>query len=644
MRLPLSLALGMGVGVLLATPLMPRPTGTDAMLGPNNDNGGEITKMADNDKMTEVYYEEGVYNLVVTRNFSKINNVLENVTSLLDRLMKDTVTDPVVSEKRKLCYNKSNRRVKTIMHRLQEIKDEAALDSSWEGFDFWETAFVPPQSTNPHEDIRKKRGIRWLGTAWKWMSDSPDGNDWERNIDTLKKIIQHESQHDHLFKVVMDEEGSIIGTLNKTVLVEKEMEKRLSTIYVHSKQFEEWSKVLVNLEILCDMGEEILEDAEAMLREMESIVQNARTNTLSTAMMDRKTLEETLDHVPRMGALVPLWEKKNAYKYYWNPISRTLHKNLVMATQIRIPLINPDMKMTMYPTAKDNGEKILLDEMHSTYRYLSAADKENCQLMEGNEMICRGRSIQIKDATTLCTNRLDCSMGRQLPFDRVIELDRDTIAYRFKEETDVIMRCTGERNKRFTLNTTGIMLVPPHCSMAGGEFAIKKRSKINRGVKFVTNDWELQLKEEEVDNTLTNITQELRALASNHSDLTESHLNQTKAIHTIQEDVTKLEEGLENEMGEQQNDTIAAHVLEVQEELVATRNQHTMGLAIGNGTVMAIVIIIIVGFCWWGNKYARTVKGINVRLGLGLGGLKLGMGGGGGTSGGTEEGMEMTSG
>lgn len=564
----------------------------------------------------EVYYEEATYHLIVYRNFSRIPQILSNVSVVVGKMAGKKTSAVTIQQKVELCKNRTMRRIRDIERRLEELREEDVLAGSWSDFPFWEETFGQVGL----ERTREKREIKWLSSAWKWASGAPDADDWQENLAAIAEIIKTENQHGHLFKMITDEEEGILQAVNKTEMLEVELDQRLTSLHAHEKQTVLWMKALVEVDLVCGQCEEILDEADGLMREAERVQAHARTDNLSPAMVKKEKLKDTLDSIPRMEGLVPLWPKTDAHHYYANGLTNTIHRNLVFVSQLRIPMVNSAKKMRMFPTSKDSGEKILLDGHHSSYRYLTPGEMNKCDKMKGSEMVCRGRGIYIKDATQLCRDRLDCALGRSLPYDRVVEIDTDTIGYRFKEELTVWKRCQGEKAASILLNRTGAIVVPPHCSLAGGDFEVHRRTNARSDIQLVVEEWELEIPEEQFKEELRIITGQLEDLETGHKNLSKLHSTHSVNISGLRADLDHLEDGIARERDELNNGTLLTmeqfHL--ERGELETTRVTHDVALGSGISVVTLLMVALAIWICCHFTAFKKKIRGINVNLGIGV--------------------------
>ena len=290
--------------------------------------------------------------------------------------------------------------------------------------------------------------------------------------------------------MVINEERDILSTVNKSVALENDLNFKYSEL-----------NYAFHIYLVCSQQEEIINDVQHALNDAKVILTDAKTNHLSSTMMTKATLTKHIESIPRRGSLTPLWSKREAGNYYWSPIAKTIYKDLSFTTHLSIPLVDHGASMLAYPTTRDSGEKILIDSRHSHYRYLSGADMERCRKMHTGQLLCRGRLIQIKDTLALCDQNMDCSLGRKLPYARVIEIAPNTIAYRFKEKQTAVMQCSGEQAMTISMKEQGILTPPRHCSIANGILFVKEMSQVATDEKLEHESWSPSYREEEVDNT-----------------------------------------------------------------------------------------------------------------------------------------------
>ena len=426
-----------------------------------------------------IYFEEDVHILTVVKNYSHLTDTARQLLEVTAKLDTSKLNDNLQLQKLKSTCIKS---VEGKAEKFANIK------------------------------MRAKRALdmEFLGSAWKWVSGTPDAEDWRDNMDALRQLSRGLNITEKGVERILFHEKQTDAFLNRTEVVLEKLELSEQRLQRESATMEQRLRYSISVMDICFELQILLGDLEEEHNELKLTRALSHMDFVSEELIPTSTLVSSLSKLAGKGRLTPLWTAMEVHQYYQNKLAKVQVRDLVAVAHLRIPLIDKSKAYEAHHTSMPNGEKIAIEKSRQSYRYMSREEVETCENLITGDQLCHGRVTGIYKARHLCTPE-ECTTGTRLPFDRLLEIDQVTFAYRFSEKSSATMTCPDKR-ERIELKTSGIIRLETNCRISGDSFFINPKPKGTQKNVTVVNevrDWAPAFEVEAIISDLRNISSRL---------------------------------------------------------------------------------------------------------------------------------------
>ena len=508
-----------------------------------------------------IYFREDSLMIISHRNYSHIPIVLSKALIFADTMSRNLSSMTLVREAQEHCTKRVREEAAHLTKSLEEIRTETKG--------------------------RDKREIRWLSNALKWATGVADADDWDHMvsaIDTMKEGLTLDRDEMMLVKKEMSGNAKM---MNKTMQIMQKLEDHEKKIEDQLNTYNGASTVALNIGNICEEKVNLIKQGRTDLRELNEILLHGKLRLASPVMITRENIAEGLMRAAGMSTLHPLWPIENMGNYYWAPLARTIfnEKTLTTVMSLEIPLVDKSDKLYLYPTMKRDSEKIVVNDQHSWYRYLSNDDLDNCDDLGKKALLCYGRYLKITNIVNLCGENNDCTSGLTLPYSHVREVMKDTLEYKFDRNGSAIVKCREESPRKIQLPQQGRLYVPPTCALTSRLFTVKARKEL-RGSNIIYRDvqhedWNPITIEEQFQAATNNIMHLEEQLHSKHNETMKWAEDIEDTVEKLQGDLSEMEETINEAEQLDANQTKLADKLHTNVNTLAySHYTHSVGLSI----------------------------------------------------------------
>ena len=337
--------------------------------------------------------------------------------------------------------------------------------------------------------IRKKRGIKPIGTLISYLTDLPSPDAWEDSetlITHLNDVVNGQTREQQLLEHTVSDQTHLINKITKEMknLLKVEYEIKESILKDHAYYLNNHER----LNCICSEANLL---ANAMLEDaliVEDIRKSSRANNPSEHLFPPNLIyqrikelnqKETSPIFSELHEIESIYEMRNCLTtfqddFIYSVISIPLVDYTYRYDFISHPILKTSDLIRMDQVQKHtikNLDTILCLKANNNLKILSSSDLRKCTKTPDKKVyICSGRAIKHTEQKTQC---------RELPHSIVIELSPNLLLIRISHDTTINIECSNENiSKTMKLKSTFTMLkLKTTCSLSADNFVVSTHHK-----------------------------------------------------------------------------------------------------------------------------------------------------------------------
>lgn len=532
-----------------------------------------------------IHFEEGYFRFVALKNYSHIATGAQEILAIAKRLNETGLLDNKQLRDMKItCTHRVTRRAK-----LYATKTYGAVSRAKRGL-----------------------GMEFVGSALKWVSGTPDANDWKDNIAALKDLERQANRTRQNQVKFHRHEEMTDKVLKRTSKVLRKLEKGETELGKATATMEQKLRDAINVVDVCLELQALLEDLDEENDRLERARLQANFNLATEELVPPHLLERQLSRLAGRSRLTPIWPTDEVQQYYQNRLATVQIRDLTVLTSLRIPLVDKSRTYTTHNTAMQNGEMIAVEDSGASYRYMPREEVANCEELLNGELLCQGRVTGIYRTRHLCSTE-ECATESGLPFDRLIELSAERFAFRFNDSSSASVVCPKTPMRTMKLKRSGILTVPKDCKVSGDGFFINAAASPAGSTKVQVEEWEPEFEAERVVEHLSQVSTQLEKHVSTHDKALNETNMMKKDLTSIKMEISQLTNATS---GVNDHDELLSDAHDRLGHMENRVDHHTTANTVLVGVLLLVVVVTCTIVCCRISGVNRALSTVNQFLRL----------------------------